>query len=110
MQSVADPQMTGIAGYGSMQIYMPRRGVHEVLEFHARSPRATRADMWADKVLGEAPDGFSFIVERQVNEIGYQSIGSLGNLRAIRRPCPTTARWTSPTSMRRPSPMPATAS
>ncbi|TQI74760.1 gamma-glutamyltransferase 1 [Bosea sp. AK1] len=81
VQSVVDPQMTGIAGYGSMQVYMPRRGVHEVLEFYARSPRATRADMWADKVLGEAPDGFSFIVEGQVNEIGYQSIGSPGNLK-----------------------------
>ncbi|KRD96311.1 gamma-glutamyltransferase [Bosea sp. Root381] len=81
VQGVVDPQMTGIAGYGSMQVYMPRRGVHEVLEFYARSPRAVRDEMWADKIIGEAPDGFSFVVEGQVNEIGHQAVGSPGNLK-----------------------------
>lgn len=81
VQSVVDPQMTGIAGYGSMQIYMPGRNAHEVLEFYARSPSATRADMWQDAIIGEAPDGFSFVVKGHVNEIGYQAVGSPGNLK-----------------------------
>ena len=76
VQCVVDPQMTGIAGYGSMQVYMPGRGAHVVLEFYARSPAATRADMWQDQIIGEAPDGFSFVVNGHVNEIGYQAVGS----------------------------------
>ena len=35
--------MTGIAGYGTMQIYMPKRGVHEHLTFYARAPLAGAA-------------------------------------------------------------------
>ncbi|MEO5692492.1 MAG: gamma-glutamyltransferase family protein [Usitatibacter sp.] len=82
VQGVVDPQMTGIAGFGSMQIFMPGRGVHETIDFHARCPAAVRPDMWADKLIGEVRDGFGFRVEGQVNDVGYQSIAVPGSLMA----------------------------
>ena len=57
VQGVVDPQMTGIAGFGTMQVYMPRRGIHQTIDFHGRCPAAVRADMWADKLLGQVRDG-----------------------------------------------------
>jgi gamma-glutamyltranspeptidase/glutathione hydrolase len=81
VQGVVDPSMTGIAGYGTMQIYMPKRGVHQHLTFYARAPARARPDMWADIVVGQSRDGFAYIVEGQVNALGYQAPGTPGNLK-----------------------------
>ena len=51
---VVDPQMCGIAGFGSAQLYLPagRPGadsgetVHTCVDFHGTSPAAVRPDMW----------------------------------------------------------------
>jgi gamma-glutamyltranspeptidase/glutathione hydrolase len=82
MQGVVDPQMTGIAGFGVMQICMPKRNVHLHLDFHARCPGSVKPDMWADLIEGEARDGFGFLLKGKVNDIGYQSIAVPGSLRA----------------------------
>lgn len=74
VQTAVDPQMCGIAGFGSMHLHLPERGVHELIDFHGRAPLATRPDMWADLILGECDDGFGFMLRDQVNEIGYQSM------------------------------------
>lgn len=81
VQGVVDPLMTGIAGYGSMQVYMPRRGVHQHLTFYARAPLAARPAMWADAVGGQSRDGFAYLVKDHANEIGYLAPGTPGNLR-----------------------------
>jgi gamma-glutamyltranspeptidase/glutathione hydrolase len=81
-QGAVDPQMAGIAGFGSMQLYMPKRGVHLGIDFHARCPAAVRPDMWQDLILGQARDGFGFILKDHVNELGYQAIGIPGSLKA----------------------------
>lgn len=81
VQGVVDPQMTGIAGFGTMHVYMPKRGIHACLDFHARCPASVRPDMWADLIEGETPDGFGFVLEGRVNDLGYQSIAIPGNLK-----------------------------
>jgi gamma-glutamyltranspeptidase/glutathione hydrolase len=81
-QGAVDPQMAGIAGFGTMQIYMPKRGIHLGIDFHARCPAAVRPDMWQDLILGQARDGFGFILKDHVNELGYQAIGIPGSLKA----------------------------
>ena len=81
VQGVVDPLMTGIAGYGCMQVFMPARGVHEHLTFYARAPGAARPEMWADAVVGQSRDGFAYLVKDHVNEIGYMAPGVPGNLR-----------------------------
>ena len=83
VQTVVDPQMCGIAGMGNMQIYMPGQGVHTSIDFHGRAPQAVRPDMWQDKILHEAQDGWGFILEGRVNELGYQAITTPMTLRAV---------------------------
>jgi gamma-glutamyltranspeptidase/glutathione hydrolase len=80
---VVDPMMTGIAGFGSCQVYLPGRGVHEFIDFHGKTPAAARADMWTDLMEGETRDGFGFVLKGRVNDLGYQSITVPGSLRAF---------------------------
>lgn len=74
VQTVVDPQMCGIAGFGSLHVHLPAQGVHQVLDFHGRAPLATRADMWQHLIVRECDDGFGFVLKGEVNEIGYQSM------------------------------------
>lgn len=74
VQGVVDPMMAGIAGFGSMGIYMPARGYHGYVDFHSPAPRAARAEMWEGIIQSEARDGYGFILDGNVNDVGYQSI------------------------------------
>ncbi len=79
---VVDPQMCGIAGFGNIQVYLPDQGVHRCIDFHAKSPAATKPDQWEDLIVGETRDGFGFVLEGNVNDVGYQSIATPGSLLA----------------------------
>ncbi|WP_419696051.1 gamma-glutamyltransferase [Mesorhizobium muleiense] len=81
MQGVVDPQMAGIGGFGSMQVYMPRRGVHEVLEFYARAPLKASPEMWSDLLVGQSRDGFAFLLEGGISEIGYLAVCTPGSVK-----------------------------
>ena len=83
VQTVVDPIMCGLAGFGTMHIHMPAAGFHGFIDFHGRAPAACRPDMWQDIVIGEAEDGFGFLLEGAVNEIGYQSIMTPQTIRAL---------------------------
>ena len=83
VQTAVDPQMCGIAGFGSMQLYLAQQNQHYCIDFHGRAPVATRADMWEDIIIGETEDGFGFILEGGVNELGYQSITTPGSIKAF---------------------------
>lgn len=82
VQGVVDPQMTGIAGFGNCQIYMPGRGIHTCIDFHGKTPLAATPDMWEDLLISETRDGFGFVLEGNVNDLGYQSITTPGSLKA----------------------------
>lgn len=81
VQGVVDPQMAGIGGFGSMHVYMPSKGVHEMLEFYARAPLAATPDMWVDKVQSQSRDGFGFVLENNISDIGYLSVCTPGSLK-----------------------------
>ncbi len=83
VQTAVDPQMCGIAGFGSLQLWLPERGVHRFIDFHGRAPLAATPDMWADRIVAETEDGFGFILEDGVNDLGYQSITAPGSLKAF---------------------------
>ena len=83
VETVVDPQMCGIAGFGSMQIYLPKQGFHGCIDFHTTAPASVTPDMWQDLIEGEARDGFGFFLKDRVNEVGYQSIMTPGSLRAF---------------------------
>ena len=82
VQGVVDPQMTGIAGFGSCQIYLPGRNIHTVIDFHGKTPLAATPDMWADHLIAETRDGFGFILRDNLNDVGYQAITTPGSLMA----------------------------
>ncbi|MFT4729493.1 MAG: gamma-glutamyltranspeptidase/glutathione hydrolase [Granulosicoccus sp.] len=81
VQGVVDPQMCGIAGFGSLQVYCPGRD-HYFIDFHGNAPGSVTDDMWADLIQGETPDGFGFILKDHVNDVGYQSVATPGSLKA----------------------------
>ena len=83
VQTAIDPQMCGIAGFGSMQLYLPGQGQHHFIDFHGRAPAATQENMWEDIVISETEDGFGFVLEGGVNDLGYQSITSPGSIKAF---------------------------
>ena len=83
VQTVVDPQMCGIAGFGSMHLYLPERNKHILLDFHGRAPEAVKEDMWQNLIEYEAEDGFGFILKDRVNEMGYQSITTPMSLKAF---------------------------
>ena len=74
VQTVVDPQMCGIAGFGNAQLYLPVRGVHTTLDFHGRSPLAATPEMWEHLIEHEALHGWGFILKGRVNEFGYGAI------------------------------------
>ncbi|MGO4766202.1 gamma-glutamyltransferase [Cupriavidus sp. 2KB_3] len=82
-QTVVDPLMCGIAGFGTAAVYLPGSSVHEYFDFHATAPGNARPDMWADLLEGEARDGFGFFIKDRLNDIGYQSIATPGTLRGL---------------------------
>ena len=82
VQGVVDPQMCGIAGFGSMHLYLPKKNFHGFIDFHTRAPAAVKDDMWKDQIVGESRDGFGFFLKERQNEVGYQSIMIPGSLRA----------------------------
>ncbi len=81
VQGVVDPQMVGIGGFGSMHVYMPARGIHEMLEFYALAPIAATPDMWVDKLVGQSRDGFGYILENNISEVGYLACCTPGALK-----------------------------
>ncbi len=83
VQTVVDPQMCGIAGFGSLQLYLPGAGVHGFIDFHGRAPAAATPGMWADLVEWEAEDGFGFKLRGSVNDVGYQAATTPGSLGAF---------------------------
>ncbi len=83
---VVDPQMCGIAGFGNAQLYLPGTNgepdVHTCVDFHGTSPGSTTEDQWEHLVVGETRDGFGFLLDGNVNDVGYESITTPGAMLA----------------------------
>lgn len=83
VQTVVDPQMCGVAGFGSMQIYEAATGRFSMIDFHGRAPLATRPDMWESLIERETDDGFGFVLKGRVNEVGYTSMTTPLTIKAL---------------------------
>ncbi len=82
VQGVVDPQMCGIAGFGSCQLYSPSLGIHTCIDFHGKTPSAATPQMWQHLIEGETRDGFGFILKGNVNDLGYQAVTTPESLSA----------------------------
>ena len=76
VQTAVDPQMCGIAGFGNIQIFLPKAGVHTTFDFHGRAPFAVEPDMWENLIERESEDGWGFILSGRENEMGYGAIST----------------------------------
>lgn len=82
VQTVVDPMMCGIAGFGSMQLFLPQKNHHGYIDFHTTAPASATPDMWSDQIESQSRDGFGFILKNKANEVGYESIMTPGSLKA----------------------------
>lgn len=82
MQTVVDPQMCGIAGFGVANCYVAESGEHKIVNFYDRAPRKATPDMFTpdqtDEVLGDY-----FPVKDHANQVGYKSVGTPGTLAGL---------------------------
>lgn len=92
-QTVVDPLMCGIAGFGSMQIYDGRTGRHVCIDAHARCASGVDPAMWQDAILGETDDKFGYVLRDYVNELGYQAVAVPGILKAYLEAAEQYGSW-----------------
>lgn len=83
VQGVIDPQMCGVGGFGVALIYDSKTKRVDCLAFHARAGSKATPEMWADKIIREAPDGFGFFLRDAVNDVGTQSVGVPGTVAGL---------------------------
>ncbi len=81
VQGIVDPQMCGIAGFGTAQIRTPD-GKSSCIDFHGKTPLMATPDMWEDLLEGETRDGFGFLLKGNVNDFGYGAVTTPGSLLA----------------------------
>ena len=93
VQTVVDPLMSGVAGFGCVQVFSADKGVHTCIDAHGRCPAAATPAMWADRILGETSDGFGFILKDYVNELGYGAICVSGILKALSEAAAAYGTW-----------------
>jgi gamma-glutamyltranspeptidase/glutathione hydrolase len=93
VQGVVDPQMTGIAGFGNCQIFLPGKNVHTCIDFHGKTPLSASEDMWADRLISETRDGFGYVLRDHINDLGYQSITTPGSLMAYAQAVENYGSW-----------------
>lgn len=83
MQGVVDPLMCGIGGLGVMHVFDPATGRHAVLDGLSTCPAACTPDMWAQKFIGECADGYGYMLDGAVNELGHGAVTTPGILRVF---------------------------
>ncbi len=80
-QGVVDPLMCGLGGLGSLQVFDPETGRHEVIDGLSTCPAACTPDMWDSVFERECSDGYGYVLKGAVNEIGHQAVTTPGILR-----------------------------
>ncbi len=86
VQGAVDPHRCGIGGFGCATLHRNKAGKTECYGFHGRAGSRAREDQWTSIFRSVAPDGFGFVVDGKVNDVGYQAItvpGVVAGLAAI---------------------------
>ena len=87
LQTVVDPQMCGVAGFGAMQIML--KPMMFIILSTFMGGRRYKTQMWAHLIERECDDGFALYLKG--SDGGYQSMTSPMTLCAFDLPCPVTA-------------------
>jgi len=82
-QMVVDPQMCGIGGFGCVTIYDAVRDAATVIDFNATAGNAATADQWANRIVDEHWNGYGWVLDGDVNDVGYGSIATPGTVAGL---------------------------
>ncbi len=82
-QGVVDPLMCGIGGLGSMQVFDPATGTHTILDGLSTCPAAATSEMWEGIFERECADGYGYVLQGAVNELGHKAVTTPGILRVF---------------------------
>lgn len=74
VQGVVDPHRSGAGGFGCATICFPARGPALAIDFHGRAGQRSQPDQWENIFESAAPDGFGYVVQGKVNDVGYRAI------------------------------------
>lgn len=83
VQSVVDPQMCGIGGYGLLTLHLAGEAGPVGVDAPAVAGSRVTPDMWVDRVLGLNPDGWGYFLRDKVNDAGYTSVCAPGTVRLL---------------------------
>ena len=83
MQGVIDPLMCGIGGLGVLHVFDPATNRHEVIDGLSTVPGAATADMWHATFQGVCADGYGYMIDGAVNELGHKAVTTPGILRVF---------------------------
>jgi gamma-glutamyltranspeptidase/glutathione hydrolase len=82
-QGVVDPAMCGLGGLGSLHLYDPKRGASIVFDGLSTCPAAATPDMWAGLFERECSDGYGYVLQGGVNELGHTAVTTPGIVRVF---------------------------
>src|ERR1700730_3323440 len=82
-QGVVDPMMCGVGGLGSLHLFDPASRQNLVLDGLSTCPAACRPDMWAAIFERECSDGYGYVLQGGVNEIGHAAVTTPGIMRVF---------------------------
>ena len=74
VQGVVDPHRCGLGGFGCITVFFPEDGGALAIDCHGRAGRHATPEQWSDLFIEAAADGFGYVVEGKVNDVGYGSI------------------------------------
>ncbi len=81
-QTVVDPQMCGIAGFGVANL-RSADGRHQIIDFNATAGSRVRPEMWRDLLIEQDWTGYGYHLKGQVNDVGYTSIMTPGTVAGL---------------------------
>ncbi len=82
-QGVVDPHRCGIGGFGAAVLYSASEKKVWSISFFGRAGNLARPDIWESLLKGPAPDGFGYILDGKLNDVGYQSITTPGTVAGL---------------------------
>jgi gamma-glutamyltranspeptidase/glutathione hydrolase len=83
VQMVTDPQMGGVGGFGCMTVYDAARDTVVVIDFNATAGKAATADQWTKLIVEERWDGYGWVLDGFVNDVGYGAVATPGTVAGL---------------------------
>lgn len=79
-QMIADPFMCGVAGMGTMQVYVTGTDEQAMIDFHTRAGSKVTPEMWQEAFRGRAEISGYTLFDDHRSELGYTSIMTPGTV------------------------------